>query len=115
MPIRYEDRTMIELRDLAVTRGIPHARRLSKSSLIQKLRGSRVVSSLASGSKRSPSRVQRYERCVRGVKSYAKYYGINPYAVCYNTVYGSVDKSVKRSKSPVRKSLKKRRTRRRRV
>lgn len=115
MPIRYEDRTMIELRDLAVIRRIPHARRLSKSTLIQELRGSRVVSFLASGMKRSPSRVQRYERCVKKVRASSKQYGVNPYAVCQASVYKSVDKSKKIVRKSPERRVKRRRTRRRRV
>lgn len=97
MPVRYEDRPLIELRELAVKRGIPYARRLRKQNLVNELRRGRKVNSPKGGIRRSRSRVQKYERCVTKVKESSKKYGrkVNPYAICNKSVYGS--KKVKKS------------------
>lgn len=90
MPIRYEERTVNELKKLASQRNIAHAYRMKKIDLIRHLRNTRTVSTKG-GIKRSTERLQKYERCVNKLKNSPKIR--NPYAICNTSIYGSNLKS----------------------
>lgn len=99
MPIRYEDRTLSELKQLAKKRTIKTAG-VSKQNLIKALRGTRKVSPLKKSNsiRKSKSRRVRFERCVKKVKSkqspkckklkYKSPKCYNPWAVCNKSIYG---------------------------
>ncbi len=84
MPIRYEDRYASEIRQIARKRGIPVSGK-TKSELIALLRG--VSNPLSkTTSRRTPKRLQKYERCVAKLKKSPR--TLNPYAICQTAVYG---------------------------
>lgn len=93
MPLRYEDRTTNDLLRLAKRRKLKHVTPISRKNLIALIRFPRVVSPPKHGYKRSPQRVQRYERCVKTLSR--KRSVINPYAVCNVSVYGSRRRTTK--------------------
>lgn len=83
MPIRYEDRSVSELKQLAKKKGIVYSGK-TKAQLIVSLRHKRDVKPVSI--RKSKERLKRYERCVKKVKS--KSPKVNPWAVCHASVYG---------------------------
>jgi hypothetical protein len=86
MPLRYEDRQLSELRELAAARGLKDGRAMRKSELIDALRGPRKVKYAPKSTTRNRGREEKYENCVKSVKSRGGRY--NPYAVCQSSIYG---------------------------
>ena len=85
MPVRYEKRTLQELRSLAKDRGMSGYSSLKKKELIKRLRNPRAK-------RYSP----KFERCVMAVKKrqpkgcektgYTRKGCYNPWAICYTSL-----------------------------
>jgi len=86
MPLRYEDRTLKELHEIAARKSVKGHQTMRKAQLISSLRGNRKLKYPLLSSKKISGRSDKYERCVQHVKSKNSRY--NPYAICQASVYG---------------------------
>lgn len=97
MPIRYEDRKVTELRQLAKSKKIKYYYKLKKKDLISELRRGKSTIYKPSVNKKN-IRILKYESCVKKVQSKQtkeciesnyklKVNCYNPYSVCQKSIY----------------------------
>jgi hypothetical protein len=84
MPIRYEDRSLSDLKKLAKSRGLSGYYKLRKEELIKLLRGNRKIK-IPISPRKSKSRILKFEKCISKVKKNSKI--DNPYGICIKSIY----------------------------
>ena len=84
MPLLYEERTLNELKDLALSKGFKGVYKMNKNDIISLLRGNRKLK--IKSPQRSKTKRQKYEKCVKSLKK--KYPKDNrAYPICMKSIY----------------------------